>query len=119
MKKLIIFVLSLIILISIVILGGRYSAKKAILDYMDKQGIDKRNILVDDFFKDWKLGGYLYCVSINDEDPDIYYEYHYDRGEIRFSASKMDEESIREKVWGGNVLTYEQLEDIKYPPLKE
>ena len=42
MKKLIIFVLSLIILISIVIFGGRYSAKKAILDYMDKQGIDKK-----------------------------------------------------------------------------
>jgi len=119
MKKLIIFVLSLIILISIVILGGRYSAKKAILDYMDKQGIRKESILVDDFFKDWKLGGYLYCVSINDEDPDIYYEYHYDHGKIKFSASKMNEKSIREKVWGGNVLTYKQLENIKYPPLKE
>jgi len=119
MKKLVIFVLSVIVVIGIVVMVGRYSAKKAISDYMDNQGIDKKDIVVDDFFKDWKVGGYLYCVSINDEDPDIYYEYHYESGKIRFSASKMDEESIKEKVWGGNVFSDSELQNLKYPPLKE
>lgn len=119
MKKLVIFVLSVIVIIGIVVMGGRYNAKKAISDYMNNQGIDKEDIVVDDFFKDWKFGGYLYCVSINDEDPDIYYEYHYESGQIRFSASKMDEESIREKVWGGNVFSDSELENLKYPPLEE
>ncbi len=112
-------ILTIIILTSIVIFGGRYSAKKSILDYMDKQGIHKENILVDDFFKDWKMGGYEYCVSVKDEDPGIYYMYHYDSGKIRFHASRMPKEAIKEKTWGGAYLAETELENIKYPPLKE
>jgi len=118
MKKWIIILLSIIILGTIGIVGGRYIAKKSISDYMQEQGIDKKDIVVEDFDKDWKFGGYEYCVSIKDEDPGIYYMYHYDWGKITFNASRMPEEWIKEKTWGGAYLTETELETIKYPPLK-
>lgn len=119
MKKCIKLCLLLLILASAWMFVSRYIARNAIDDYMQEQGIDKKDIIVDDFQKDWKMGGYEYCVSVKDEDPSIYYMYHYDSGKIRFKASRMPEEFIKEKIWGGAYLTETELEIVKYPPLKE
>ncbi|GAA0124739.1 hypothetical protein UT300019_06410 [Clostridium sp. CTA-19] len=118
-KKIIIFLL-IIIFIAIWIFTSRYIAKKTIFDYMDRQGISRNDIVVEDFIRDWKCGGYIYDVAVKGEDPDIYYEYHYYNDKsIRFAASRMNAQWIKEKTWGGNYLDSSDLESLKYPPLKD
>lgn len=117
-KKIIIFFL-IIIFIAIWIFTSRYIAKKTIFDYMDRQGISRNDIVVEDFFKNWDVSGYNYMVYIKGEDPEVYYKYQYKNKKIRFSASRMNAQWIKEKTWGGNYLDSSDLESLKYPPLKD
>lgn len=117
-KKNIVFLL-IIILIAIWICTSRYIAQRTIFDYIDRQGISRNDIVVEDFFRDWTRGGYIYNVSIKDENPGIYYIYYYDKGKIMFSASEMNAQKIKEKIWGGNYLDDSEEQNLKYPPLKE
>ena len=121
-KKIITFItISILILLSIIIwiCTRRYIAKKAILDYIDNQGISRNDIVVEEFSKDWKIGGYNYMISIRDEDPEIYYKYDYYKGNIGFLASRMNAQWIKEKTWGGNFLSEDEEKNLKYPPLKD
>ncbi|WP_103653082.1 DUF3139 domain-containing protein [Bacillus thuringiensis] len=95
-----------------------YKASNSIHEYMDKQGIKKKDIVVEDFNKDWKQGGYWYCVSIKGEDSNIYYKYQYQDAMVYFSAYHSRADVIQKKTWGGNGLTSDELKDLKYPPLK-
>lgn len=115
-KRLTVLIITLVI---IWICMSRYSAKKAIFHYINKQGISRNDIVVEDFMKDWKIGGYNYMISVRDEDPEIYYEYDYYKGNITFSASRMNAQWIKEKTWGGDFLDEEEEKKLKYPPLKD
>ncbi|MEG1287641.1 MAG: DUF3139 domain-containing protein [Clostridium sp.] len=117
MKKLILFILITICFICVIIGFNRITAKQHIENYIKGQGINRNDILVESFFKDWVQGGYIYNISVDGEESDIYYNYHYIDGEVKFNASKFSEKYIKEKIWGGEFLDYPELNNLKYPPL--
>lgn len=120
MKKKILIVFIVIIML-VLIIGGwslysRDKARNAIHEYMKKQGIKEENVLIEEFHKDWKMGGYIDFIYLKDENPDIFYTYSYDRGIMNFIAYKNNEKDNKKHLWGGSGVTDNEL---KYPPLKE
>lgn len=118
-RKKIIILIIILVLVMIWIFTRRFIAKRTIFNYINRQGISRNDIVVEDFRKDWKYGGYIYDVSVKNENPEIYYEYHCYQGKIMFSASEMNAKKIKEKVWGGNGLYGSDLYNLRYPPLKD
>ncbi|MBU5317542.1 DUF3139 domain-containing protein [Clostridium bornimense] len=118
MKKWIIIIITLIAIVFGYTFIVRYISHNKIYSYIEKQGINKEDILIEDFRKNWTDGGYIDCIYVKGEDVNIFYEYYYKNHEVEFNAVKSDESHIKEGIWGGAGLTEEEEKNIKYPPLK-
>ncbi|MGX7419344.1 DUF3139 domain-containing protein [Carnobacterium gallinarum] len=118
MKKYIIILITIGLLFFLVVLVNKNKAEVSINSYMDQQGITENEILIKEFQKDWKLGGYNLLVSVKDE-PDSYYEYHYEKGTVTVQAYKELQKDIQQKYWGGSGLSNAEMQKLKYPPLNE
>jgi uncharacterized protein YpmB len=89
-------IITAVILILIILVAGfmfhnrenasRENARKAIYDYMARQGIHENQLKYADFHVDTKMGGYFLAVYVEGEKPNIYYWYSYRDSEVHFHA---------------------------------
>ncbi|WP_413536987.1 DUF3139 domain-containing protein [Carnobacterium divergens] len=117
-KKIVITLLIGLIIIFGFILVNRYKAKVQINDYMNKQGIKKEDIIIQELKKDWTLGGYNLFLVLND-DYDVYYEYHCEKNRVSFQAYYSRKVHLLEGKWGGSGLTSEEMKKLKYPQIEK
>lgn len=107
----------IVILVAIIMLFNRENAKDSIHDYISKQGIKETQLKYADFHRDFKLGGYSMDVYVKGEKSNIYYEYSFKDKKVKFQAYSISPNKIKEKYWGGNGLSDEEMKELKYPPL--
>ncbi|ABS22538.1 DUF3139 domain-containing protein [Bacillus cytotoxicus] len=117
-KMILLTILTLLVLLGSFILFHRLQAKKAIYDYIAKQGIQESQLKYIDFHKDLKFGGYWMAVYVEGENPDIHYEYFYKDKKVNFQAYLNSEKAIKNKQWGGSGLSDTEMKKLKYPPLQ-
>ena len=117
MKKLLLIILIPIILVAGSMFFSKENAKKTIYDYIAKQGIEENQLKYADFHRDLKRGGYNFCVYIEGEKPDIYYQYTYRDKKVSFQAYFNSPTAIKGEFWGGSRLSETEVKELKYPPL--
>ncbi|MFC4620043.1 DUF3139 domain-containing protein [Camelliibacillus cellulosilyticus] len=112
------FIVVLVVLAAVAMVFYRENAKSVIEAYMSRQGIKQSQLEYADFGRDFKRGGYVFNVHIKGEKPDIYYEYSFRDNKVYFRAYQNNPVYIKEKEWGGNGLSGDEMEKLKYPPPK-
>jgi hypothetical protein len=114
-------ILILIILVTSKMLYNREISKRAIYDYIAKQGIRENQLKYTDFHRDYKMGGYFLPTYVEGEKPDIFYMYTF-RGwdkKVLFQAYYEGSEHIKAQQWGDSGLSDKEGKKIKYPQLNE
>lgn len=114
-------ILILIVLVGSKILYNREISKKAIYDYIAKQGIKENQLKYTAFHRDFTMGGYFLATYVEGEKFDIYYMYTF-RGwdkKVLFQAYYEGSEHIKAQQWGGSGLSGTERKKLKYPPLNE
>jgi hypothetical protein len=114
-------ILILLVLVAGIMLYNREISKRAIYDYIAKQGIKENQLKYTAFHRDYKMGGYFLATYVEGEKPDIYYMYTF-RGwdkKVLFQAYYEGSEHIKAQQWGGSGLSDTERKKLKYPPLNE
>lgn len=95
-------------------------ALRSFENYINKQGISTAEIADKKVIKDWKQGGYLIVLTLND-DPNNKYYYHYEawthkKGEaLEFDRMTLDILDDKNSV----IIDAPFDEKCKYPPIQE
>lgn len=112
-------ILILIISVASIMLYNREISKRAIYDYIAKQGIKENQLKYTAFHRDYTMGGYFLATYVEGEKPDIYYLYSYRDKKVFFQAYYEGAKHIKAQQWGGSGLSDTERNKLKYPPLNE